>query len=51
LLERTAGLMVKSWLQRPRREGQGAGKEKGYVFMESSVYTKVKRETPLPKTK
>ena len=46
LLERAAGLMVKAGYSSLGVKVKVAGKEKGYVFMESSVYMKVRRGTP-----
>jgi hypothetical protein len=43
LLERAAKLMVKAGYSALGVRIKVAGKEKGYVFMESSVYMKVKR--------
>jgi hypothetical protein len=55
LLERAAKLMVKAGYSALGVRTKVAGKEKGYVFMESSVYMKVKRGTtptgPGPKAK
>jgi hypothetical protein len=45
-LERAAKLMVKAGYSALGVRIKVAGKEKGYVFMESSVYMKVKRGIP-----
>jgi hypothetical protein len=45
LLERAAKLMVKAGYSALGVRIKVARKEKGYVFMESSVYMKVKRGT------
>ena len=46
LLERAAKLMVKAGYSAYGVRIKVAGKEKGYAFMESSVYMRVKRGTP-----
>ena len=46
LLERAAKLMVKAGYSAYAVKIKVAGQEKSYGFMESSVYMKVKRETP-----
>ena len=45
-LERAAKLMVKAGYSALGVRIKVAGKEKGYVFMESSVYMKLRRGTP-----